>query len=161
MERASAGSDPDGSPRLHDEVPCRWLAGGRVKPVAGWLDPGSYGERHLTGRRMSWIVRFNLTGFILGPSPWVSSIFSGAGSKMRKPEKSGAPDSDAHLAVPPDPAMPPRAGPASTAGAPAHAPPLEISSDALLGGRTEVRIRHRGEIYRLTLTRTGKLILHK
>jgi hemin uptake protein HemP len=40
------------------------------------------------------------------------------------------------------------------------APPI-IASDALLGGRTEVQIRHRGEIYRLTLTRTGKLILHK
>lgn len=41
------------------------------------------------------------------------------------------------------------------------APPLEINSEALLGGRTEIRIRHRGEIYRLTLTRAGKLILHK
>jgi len=39
--------------------------------------------------------------------------------------------------------------------------PLEISSDALLGGRTELHIRHRGEIYRLTVTRAGKLILHK
>ena len=39
--------------------------------------------------------------------------------------------------------------------------PLEISSDALLGGRTEIHIRHRGEIYRLTVTRAGKLILHK
>jgi hemin uptake protein HemP len=41
------------------------------------------------------------------------------------------------------------------------APPLEISSEILLAGRTEIRIRHRGEIYRLTLTRAGKLILHK
>jgi hemin uptake protein HemP len=40
-------------------------------------------------------------------------------------------------------------------------PPLEISSEILLAGRTEIRIRHRGEIYRLTLTRSGKLILHK
>ena len=39
--------------------------------------------------------------------------------------------------------------------------PLEISSEALLAGRTEILIRHRGETYRLTLTRTGKLILHK
>jgi len=38
---------------------------------------------------------------------------------------------------------------------------VEINSEALLAGRTEVRIRHRGEIYRLTLTRAGKLILHK
>jgi hemin uptake protein HemP len=41
------------------------------------------------------------------------------------------------------------------------APPLEISSEILLAGRSEIRIRHRGEIYRLTLTRAGKLILHK
>lgn len=40
------------------------------------------------------------------------------------------------------------------------APPI-IASEALLAGRTEVQIRHRGEIYRLTLTRAGKLILHK
>lgn len=44
------------------------------------------------------------------------------------------------------------------------APPVglaEIDSELLLGGRSEVRIRHRGDIYRLTLTRAGKLILHK
>jgi hemin uptake protein HemP len=41
------------------------------------------------------------------------------------------------------------------------APPLEIRSEILLAGRSEIRIRHRGEIYRLTLTRAGKLILHK
>jgi hemin uptake protein HemP len=157
-ERASAASDPDGSPRLHDEAPCRWLAGGRVEPEAGWLDPGSCRERHLTGRSMTWIVRFNLTAVILWLCSSLSSIFSGSGSKMRKPEKSGVRDSDACPAVPPDAAMPPHAGPPSTA---AQAPPLEISSETLLGGRTEVRIRHRGEIYRLTLTRAGKLILHK
>jgi len=44
---------------------------------------------------------------------------------------------------------------------PGAEPTLEIASETLLAGRTEVRIRHRGEIYRLTLTRTGKLILHK
>jgi hemin uptake protein HemP len=36
-----------------------------------------------------------------------------------------------------------------------------IPSEMLLGGRSEIRIRHRGEIYRLSLTRAGKLILHK
>ena len=36
-----------------------------------------------------------------------------------------------------------------------------IPSEVLLDGRMEVRIRHRGEIYRLSLTRAGKLILHK
>jgi len=45
-------------------------------------------------------------------------------------------------------------------GSPAGEPP-EISSDLLLGGRSEIRIRHRGEVYRLSLTRAGKLILHK
>jgi hemin uptake protein HemP len=39
--------------------------------------------------------------------------------------------------------------------------PIAISSDALLAGHSEVQIHHRGEIYRLTLTRAGKLILHK
>jgi hemin uptake protein HemP len=47
----------------------------------------------------------------------------------------------------------------ATIGTPPETP--EISSDALLGGRAEIRIRHRGEIYRLSLTRAGKLILHK
>ncbi len=34
------------------------------------------------------------------------------------------------------------------------------SEDLLRGGR-EVQILHGGEVYRLTLTRAGKLILHK
>jgi hemin uptake protein HemP len=55
--------------------------------------------------------------------------------------------------TPPGQALPP-------AGTTIGTPP-EISSDALLGGRAEIRIRHRGEIYRLSLTRAGKLILHK
>ncbi len=45
--------------------------------------------------------------------------------------------------------------------APGPSAPPVIASEALLAGRTEVHIRHRGETYRLTLTRTGKLILHK
>ena len=53
------------------------------------------------------------------------------------------------------------AGDRPSADAPPPAPPLEITSEALLCGRSEIRIRHRGEIYRLTLTRAGKLILHK
>lgn len=41
-------------------------------------------------------------------------------------------------------------------------PPAEtISSDQLFRGTREVRIRHAGEVYRLRLTRSGKLILHK
>jgi len=80
---------------------------------------------------------------------------------MEEPEERCGPESDARPALPPVAAAPLRAGPAADAGAPAFPPPLEISSEALLGGRTEVRVRHRGEIYRLTLTRAGKLILHK
>jgi hemin uptake protein HemP len=36
-----------------------------------------------------------------------------------------------------------------------------ILSESLLGGRNEIQILHRGELYRLCLTRAGKLILHK
>ena len=43
----------------------------------------------------------------------------------------------------------------------APAAPLAIRSEDLLQGRGEVRILHNGEQYRLTVTRSGKLILHK
>ena len=36
-----------------------------------------------------------------------------------------------------------------------------IASEALLKGGREILIRHAGEVYRLRLTRNGKLILHK
>lgn len=36
-----------------------------------------------------------------------------------------------------------------------------LLSESLLQGRSEVQILHRGELYRLCLTRAGKLILHK
>jgi hemin uptake protein HemP len=36
-----------------------------------------------------------------------------------------------------------------------------IASADLLQGRRELQILHGNEVYRLTLTRTGKLILHK
>jgi hemin uptake protein HemP len=39
--------------------------------------------------------------------------------------------------------------------------PATISSSDVLRGEREVLIDHQGEIYRLTLTRSGKLILHK
>jgi hemin uptake protein HemP len=35
------------------------------------------------------------------------------------------------------------------------------SSRALLGTKTELHILHNGEVYRLTLTRFGKLMLQK
>lgn len=44
-------------------------------------------------------------------------------------------------------------------GQPAEARVLR--SDDLLGGRREVMIEHGSEIYRLRLTRNGKLILQK
>ena len=40
-------------------------------------------------------------------------------------------------------------------------PPREIPSDQIFAGTHEVLIRHAGEVYRLRLTRNGKLILHK
>jgi hemin uptake protein HemP len=43
----------------------------------------------------------------------------------------------------------------------ASTPPREIASDQIFAGTHEVLIRHAGELYRLRLTRNGKLILHK
>lgn len=43
----------------------------------------------------------------------------------------------------------------------AHEPVRVITSSALLDGRTEIAIDHGGAIYRLKLTRQGKLILNK
>lgn len=37
----------------------------------------------------------------------------------------------------------------------------EVSSEELLRGRSELLIRHGEELYRLRLTRNGKLILQK
>lgn len=39
--------------------------------------------------------------------------------------------------------------------------PATISSEDLFRGLREIQIRHAGEVYRLRLTRNGKLILHK
>jgi hemin uptake protein HemP len=40
-------------------------------------------------------------------------------------------------------------------------PVRTISSEALFQGRTEIAIDHSGSIYRLKVTRQGKLILNK
>lgn len=40
-------------------------------------------------------------------------------------------------------------------------PKPRLSSQELLGSRQEVEIEHQGEIYRLRVTRAGKLILTK
>lgn len=37
----------------------------------------------------------------------------------------------------------------------------DIDSSALFAGRSEIRIVHRNAVYRLRITRTGKLILNK
>lgn len=37
----------------------------------------------------------------------------------------------------------------------------EVNSEELLRGQSELQIRHGEELYRLKLTRNGKLILHK
>jgi hemin uptake protein HemP len=39
--------------------------------------------------------------------------------------------------------------------------PRKVSSADLMQGATEVLITHRDHIYRLRITRSGKLILHK
>jgi len=44
---------------------------------------------------------------------------------------------------------------------PQSAPAKQISSTDLFCGESEVGIQHEGELYRLRLTRNGKLILHK
>ena len=36
-----------------------------------------------------------------------------------------------------------------------------IDSQALFAGRREIEIRHEGKVYRLRITRNGKLILNK
>ena len=36
-----------------------------------------------------------------------------------------------------------------------------IASEELFAGRSEIRVRHRGQEYRLRITRQGKLILTK
>ncbi len=39
-------------------------------------------------------------------------------------------------------------------------PPI-IDSQSILGSRGEVRIQHEGDVYRLRITRNGRLILNK
>ncbi|WP_291296758.1 hemin uptake protein HemP [Elioraea sp.] len=44
---------------------------------------------------------------------------------------------------------------------PESAPAGRVSTTALMGARAELEIEHKGEIYRLRITRAGKLILTK
>jgi hemin uptake protein HemP len=50
-----------------------------------------------------------------------------------------------------------RGGPARTAAAAEQV----LDSRTLFRDRTEIQIRHEGELYRLRLTRNGRLILNK
>jgi hemin uptake protein HemP len=49
----------------------------------------------------------------------------------------------------------------STGFAQAGLPPRTVTSEALFGGLYEIGIDHRGSLYRLKITRQGKLILNK
>ncbi len=73
-----------------------------------------------------------------------------------------SPDDDAQLAEPADVSVgnePP--GNSVQTGSAAQSDGSPILSESLLRGRNAVQILHRGELYRLCLTRAGKLILHK
>lgn len=59
--------------------------------------------------------------------------------------------------IPPSPSVLP-AGASASGGL---RQPRQVRSDALLQGDREVQIIHGDEIYRLSVTRQGKLILHK
>jgi hemin uptake protein HemP len=63
-----------------------------------------------------------------------------------------------------DPIPPERQHPESSSGPTGQsdaAAGLLLDSSALFEGRREVHIRHGGELYRLRITRMGKLILTK
>lgn len=49
----------------------------------------------------------------------------------------------------------------SSTGALDRRAPREVDSASLLQGQTALQIRHQGEVYRLQVTRQGKLILTK
>jgi hemin uptake protein HemP len=129
-----------------------WLADGSNPRLAG-INPNPSTNRLLTAIRTCRIVRFNLTPRSISASETLSSIFSGLGLTMEKPQTGGKGGAKSLRGS---------SGPLSASSdATRVTEPLEIDSGALLGGRSEIRIRHRGEVYRLTLTRAGKLILHK
>ena len=54
----------------------------------------------------------------------------------------------------------PKAVPAGV-GVAKSVPPVTLDSATLFNGRDEVRLMHRGQEYRLRVTRQGKLILTK
>jgi hemin uptake protein HemP len=70
-----------------------------------------------------------------------------------------SPDEDARPAQPADVSAPTEDR--LQASSAANSDGVPILSESLLRGRNAVQILHRGELYRLCLTRAGKLILHK
>ncbi|MBM99264.1 MAG: hypothetical protein CMJ77_09070 [Planctomycetaceae bacterium] len=60
-----------------------------------------------------------------------------------------------------DPNTPPNGSAAEPSDGKEESLPHVMNSGDLLNGKRELLIRHRGEIYRLLLTRNGKLILQK
>lgn len=54
-----------------------------------------------------------------------------------------------------------RSAPSPSTAQPADADARQFDSHALLRGERELLINHNGELYRLRLTRSGKLILTK
>lgn len=67
---------------------------------------------------------------------------------------------------PPADASPPESGPPPGApppegGAGSEEAPRIIPSDEIFHGEREVHIVHGGVVYRLLITKTGKLLLHK
>jgi len=65
----------------------------------------------------------------------------------------------------PNPARPPRQAAWSASrravASPTPKPAKLIPSSSVFGGETEIGIEHHGELYRLRITRQGKLILTK
>jgi hemin uptake protein HemP len=79
-------------------------------------------------------------------------------------ERHAPPPSNPSMTPPRSPAQPPSFGTGPTADAASTAIAAgggAVSSSTLLGGRQELLIQHRGEHYRLRVTRLGKLILTK
>lgn len=77
-----------------------------------------------------------------------------------EPRRASERHADASAAAAGDPVPLVRGLPAPPKSIGRSAAPVILSTDLLQGGG-EVQILHNGDFYRLTVTRAGKLILHK
>jgi hemin uptake protein HemP len=68
---------------------------------------------------------------------------------------------EAILLETPNPVLPSRQENAGRRGAAAPSSPLEYQSGMLFSGSREILIRHGDAVYRLKITKQGKLILNK